>query len=106
MFPQDAGIDPLLGTKVHRVASLKNSSVPGDARSRESSTVSKESSAYSEPVYVGQFQAVFSFSVNFFFFLRYFVRQSKVSVDPKISYPSIITRYILSSSHSNPPLLN
>ncbi|XP_063682749.1 protein CLEC16A-like isoform X3 [Bolinopsis microptera] len=48
----DAGIDPLLGTKVHRVASLKNSSVPGDARSRESSTVSKESSAYSEAVYV------------------------------------------------------
>ena len=77
MFPQDAGIDPLLGTKVHRVASLKNSSVPGDARSRESSTVSKESSAYSEAVYVGQFQAVSSFSVNFLFLLRIFFANLK-----------------------------
>ncbi|KAL5254590.1 hypothetical protein ACHWQZ_G014141 [Mnemiopsis leidyi] len=54
----DPGIDPLLGTKVHRVESVKQKveavkqSRAPENRSRESSTVSKDSSVYSEPVYV------------------------------------------------------
>ena len=74
VYAVDPGIDPLLGTKVHRVESLKHSSAP-EVRSRESSTISKDSSAYSEAVYVGQFLfyaviifVVFlSFSLDLFF---------------------------------------